>query len=268
MYIDKVSYNKAQRIPYNPNRACGYMPRPLGRLDIRAAIIHTTNGRKGTTLHQEAEYITTSRNISAHYLIGKQGQIIQFLDPSLYIAYHAGCVKSTVFSNVFAIGIEMHNTPSEGHCTSAQLESLDELVRYLISKYDIQERYIETHRGVAVFCSGKNKGKLGRKIDPSGFPNNEFYAWRSTLYTKVSITKYKVIAREVNIRSSPQINPKNIVGTLSYGDTFTSIALLHDELGQVIKGVNTWAHVTWGIHNGIKVDGLGFVHVSNLTIVE
>jgi len=267
--IDKTTYNKALRIPYNPNIACGYQPRPIGRLNIRSIIDHTTNGNKGTNLQQEANYICNSRDISSHYLIGKQGQIIEFLDPVLYIAYHAGCVKSTAFSNPFAIGIEMHNTPAEGPCTPLQLTALDWLVRILIEKFNIKKQYIETHRAVAVYCKDHPlAGKLGRKIDPSGFPDNLFYSWRDTLYTKPTMTTYKVVASTVNIRTSPQINNTNIAGKLTFGDIFNSVAVVKDELKQSINGKDTWAHVTQGTHNGIKVDGLGFVHTSNLIIIK
>lgn len=268
MNIDKTTYNKAKRIPYNPKEKCGYQPRPLGRLDIRSIIDHTTNGKTGSSLHDEATYIANSLDISSHYLIGKRGEIIEFLDPALYIAYHAGCVKSTTFSNIFAIGIEMHNNPKEGLCTHLQREALDWLVRTLIPRFSIKEPNIETHRAVAIFCPGeKNAGKLGRKIDPSGFPDSMFYTWRTSLYTHTNEIVYKVVSSIVNIRSSPQVNSNNIVGQLTFGDIFTSAAIKIDEKGQTINGKNTWAHVTHGVHNGISVDGLGFVHTSNLTII-
>lgn len=268
MYIDKTTYNKSKRIPYNPKKYCGYQPRPIGRLDIRSLLVHTTNGKAGSSLTSEANYIANSLDISSHYLIGKHGEIIEFLDPVAYIAYHAGCVRSTTFSNVFSIGIEMHNTPAEGMCTPLQLTALDWIVRDSIQRFSIKEQNIETHRNVAVFCPGdKNAGKLGRKIDPSGFPDSMFYTWRTSLYIHEPIVVYKVIGSSVNIRSSPQVNDTNIVGKLTYGDTFTSAALKVDENGEYINGKNTWAHLTRGTHNGNKIDGLGFVHTSNLTIV-
>lgn len=266
--IDTTTYNKAKRIPYSPYKSCGYQPRPIGRLDIRSVIVHTTNGQKGSTFQAEANYICNSRAISSHYLIGKQGQIVEFLNPIGYIAYHAGCVKSTTFSNPFAIGIEMHNTPLEGPCPTLQLEALDWLVRRLVEQFAIKETNIETHRKVAVYCKGNALvGKTGRKIDPSGFPDSIFYAWRSSLYNKPTMVELKVVATVVNIRTSPQVNDTNIVGKLTYGNTFKSSAILKDELGQVISGTDKWAHLTEGERNGIKLDGLGFVHMSNLNII-
>ncbi len=266
--IDTITYNKAKRIPYNPFKACGYQPRPIGRLDIRSIIVHTTNGQRGTTFHSEATYICNSRNISSHYLIGKDGRIVQFLEPTAYIAYHAGCVKSTTFSNPFAIGIEMHNTPVEGPCTVLQIEALTWLVNQLIEKYSVKEYNIETHRAVAVFCKGDpNAGRLGRKIDPSGFPDNQFYNWRQSLYNQPTMIEFQVVVTTANVRSSPQVNDTNIVGKLSYGDTFKSVAIKQDELGETINGKNTWAHLTEGAHNGQSVNGLGFVHTSTLKIL-
>lgn len=258
MDINKTTYNKARRT------SNGYQIRPKGRLKIRSVMVHTTNGRKGTTLTQEANYIANSDEISSHYLVGKKGEIIEFLDPELYVAYHAGCVKATAFSNPFCIGIEMHNTPSEGHCTDLQLYALDWLVLNLIEHFSIPKHYIETHRAVAVYCKGhKLAGKLGRKIDPSGFPDNEFYAWRDTLYGK----QYRVISEVVNVRQSPQVNNYNIAGKLYKDDTFFSAVQKVDELGQYIKGVNIWAHLTRGTSRGKDVSGLGFVHTSNLAVI-
>jgi N-acetylmuramoyl-L-alanine amidase-like protein len=280
MYIERNAYNKAQHIPYDPTEACGYQPRPLGRLSIRAIIDHTTNGKIGTSLHQEANYILNSREISSHYLIGKQGQIIEFLDPVKYIAYHAGCVRSIAFSNLFSIGVEMHNTPLEGDCTTLQLLALDWLVRDLIQRFSIKKEYIETHRAVAIYCKGHPlAGKSGRKIDPSGFPDDKFYAWRDRLYATdykpvpviippiEHFIEYKVISTVINIRQSPEVRDDNIAGKLYKDDTFLSIAQKVDKQGKYIKGKNTWAHVTKGISRGKDISGLGFVHTSNLIIV-
>ncbi len=270
MEINSTLYNKAVAIPYNPKRKNGYQPRPTGRLDLRSIIVHTTNGKKGSTLAAEARYICDSRDISANYLIGKRGEIIQFLDPRFYIAYHAGCVKSTRYSNFYAIGIEMHNTPSEGHITVDMKQSLDWLVRKLLNDFPtIGYEYVETHRNVAVFCPDHIlAGRLGRKIDPSGFNDAEFYLWRNTLRAPHTITYRVTNPRGVNIRQSPQVNDSNIAGTLEYNDVFVSDVTKLDENGETINGSNLWAHILQGTSNGKPVDQLGFVHLSNLKQVE
>lgn len=265
--IDKITYNKAVRQPYDPKRANGYQPRPAGRLAPRSIIVHTTNGRHGSSFSREANYIANSRSVSDHFMISKRGEIIQHLDPRLYIAYHAGCVKSTAFSNPYAIGIEIHNTPTEGHITDDQYYALDWLVRDLIHIFTIDPRYVEMHRAVAVYCKGHRlAGKLGRKIDPSGFPDTEFYAWKDSLYTApIVLTEYRVISvNGVYVRQSPQVNDHNIAGTLEYNDTFIADVIKKDERGQYIKGTNLWAHILKGTSKGVPVDHLGFVHLSNL----
>lgn len=270
MIIDTTTYAKQKVIPYDPELACGYQPRPAGTLLPRSIIVHTTNGNHGSTFNAEALYIQRSRSISAHFLIGKDGRIVQFLDPKYWIAYHAGCVKATLWSNPFSIGIEMHNTPTEGNIPLEMKRSLDWLVRELMRDYKITNlANIDTHRNVAVFCG---TAILGRKIDPSIFPDNEFYAWRNALTPAQSYVTYRVInTRGVNVRQSPQVNPNNIAGVLYYGDTFQSDSIKVDELGQYHTGTagtsNLWAHIYKGMSQGMPVDQLGFVSLSNLKIV-
>jgi len=270
MQIDTVSFDKRKAVIYDPERVDnGYQPRPMGRLAPKSIIVHTTNGHAGTSFYSEARYIQLSRAISSHYLIGKDGSIVQFLDPRYYIAYHAGCVKAQLWTNNFAIGIEMHHTTTEGHISSAMLAALDALVRNLMRDYSIPSQNIDTHRSVAVFCPGTiNAGKPGRKIDPSGFPDQEFYNWRSTLVAAGQYTTYRVInPRGVNVRQQPKVN-MNIAGVLLYGDTFESDVIKLDEKGETHQGKagtsNQWAHIYRGTSNGQPVDQLGFVSLSNL----
>lgn len=264
--INTTAYSKPAVIPYDPEKECGYMIRPTGALRPRSIIIHTTNGNAGTTLNQEARYIQYSRNISSHYLIGKAGEIIQFLNPTQWIAYHAGCVRAMTWSNLYSIGIEMHNTPLEGHITPAQFNALDWLTRQLMYEYQIPKTNVQTHRYVAVFC-GTNM--TGRKIDPSGFPDNEFYAWQNTLIPVSPLIQYQVInPRGVNVRQSPQVGTNNIAGILYYNDTFYSDVIKIDELNQYHTGTagtsNKWAHIYKGFSQGQPIDQLGFVSLSNL----
>lgn len=269
MEVNKVTHNKANKQPYDPDGVNGYQPRPLGYFKPSTIIIHTTNGNKGTTSEHEADYILNSRSISAHYLIGKSGELYEFLDPMKYIAYHAGCVKAIKWSNIYAIGIEIHNTPKEGAVNTQQKATLDTLVRYLIQKFKIDYTHIDTHRNVAVFCKPHIfAGKLGRKIDPSGFSDIKFYAWRDSLKAPLPIHTdiyYKVKSpKGVNIRQSPSIRSDNISGTLVYGDVFIAGDIKKDENNRYINGTNLWVHVLKGMSQGKDVSQLGFVHMGNL----
>lgn len=244
MFIIDSFYNKATLLL----PGYGYNTRPAIMSKYRSIIVHTTNSpRSGTTFSSEALYLMRSTTASAHYLIGKEGRITQILDPCRYIAWHTGNVRASKYTNSYAIGIEMHNTPAEGHCTTLQLSALDWLVRKLLTEYVIDPLLVETHRYVAV--------PVGRKIDPSGFPNSAFYAWRKTL----TYTKYQVInPRGINIRQAPNINAP-IAGILAYNEVFFSDGINIDENNQYINGVNTWAHMS---------NHFGFVHMSNLKKVE
>lgn len=240
----------------------GYDNRTRGVKPI-SIIIHSTNGRKGTAYISELNYILGSDVIAAHYLVGKQGQITQILDPK-YRAWHAGAVNDSRFNNNNSIGIECHYTPGEGIWPIAMHEALTFLVKKLISDYTIQ--LVDTHRKLAI--------PKGRKIDPSGFEDAEFYVWRARLFAPdvveipaPKLYRYKVISPEVNIRTAPRIDPTNIVGTLVKGDIFESAAIKTDEKGIYIHGINTYAHLTKGITRGRVVDNLGFVHQSNLVLL-
>lgn len=239
-------------------RTSGVKPKTL--------LIHTTNGHLWTQYENEVNFIYNSNAIKAHYCVGKKrGQITEILDPK-YRAWHAGAVNDPRFNNNNSVGIENHYTPGEGIWPLEMHQNLDELVRTLILELGLTApEQIETHRKVAI--------PKGRKIDPSGFSDAEFYVWRARLFEAPvkPFVKYRVISAEVNIRTSPKIpsknEPTNIVGMLSKGDVFESEALKVDELGKYVHGINTWAHLTRGTHNGKPVDNLGFVHTSNLTII-
>lgn len=256
MNIDLTTFNKSRRGIGNgfDNRTGGVKPITV--------IVHTTNGAKGSLFLSEANYIYNSNKIAAHYLVGKDGRIVQFLDPK-YRAWHAGAVNDSRFNNNNSIGIEVHYTPGEGAWTSAMHSALTELVKQLDHTYKIQSPdLIETHRRVAI--------PKGRKIDPSGFIDPEFYVWRNRLFiptTSLPVVRYMVIAPEVYVRTSPCVLKTNIAGKLYKGDIFTSSALKIDECGGSVRGINTWAHTTQGTSHDKPIDGLGFVHTANLTIL-
>jgi len=228
----------------------------------KSIIVHSTNGAKGSTYYSEARYIYTSKKISAHYIVGKEGQITQFLDTMLR-AWHAGAVNDPRFNNNNSIGIECHYTPGEGIWTKDMHDALTWIVQTLSIKHKILlPDLIETHRRVAI--------PKGRKIDPSGFTDTEFYVWRNRLFeipTAKPFIRYKVIADIAKIRTSPRIADNVVPLRLTKGDIIESEATKVDENGTYINGINTWAHITRGKHNGITIDGLGFTHTSNLTIV-
>lgn len=141
-------------------------------------IVHTTNGNYGSTFGGECRYLYNSNSVGAHYIISKHGHIEELLAPELR-AWHAGATIDG-YNNNQSIGIECHYTPNPSArgdkyevWTQAMREALTWLVRRLMTQYAIPASRIETHRAVAI--------PRGRKIDPSGWTDTDFYAWRDTL---------------------------------------------------------------------------------------
>ena len=106
---------------------------------IKFIIIHYTGMKK------ESEAIKRlcdeSKNVSAHYFIKKNGQIINLV-PDLYIAWHAGKSKWQSYKSINknSIGIEVQNPGHNNgydNFTSKQLSSLKVLLKILIRKYEI-----------------------------------------------------------------------------------------------------------------------------------
>lgn len=121
-------------------------------------IHHTTN----TTLEQALHTLTApQRKVSAHYLIGRDGRIVQLVDESAR-AWHAG--KSwwggLTDVNSASLGIELDNTGSEAFA-DAQIDALLALLDDIRRRYNIPAANFIAHADVAP----------ARKDDPSAlFP--------------------------------------------------------------------------------------------------
>lgn len=192
--IDAISYDKTQRHPVK----YGYDWRSGA---IKSIVLHSTNGKFGSSFSAEANYLADSPDVSAHFLVGKDGRIACIVPPS-FRAWHAGEVSPPAFSNDTSLGIECHFTPHEVWPQAGQ-DALTWLVKQVITQYGITEHNIETHRKVAI--------PPGRKIDPSNLTDAQFYAWRASLFTPPTPTplqKFVVVSRDyLNIREGHGINP-------------------------------------------------------------
>jgi len=214
----------------------GYQAR--GGAAPSSIIIHTTNNKnKNTAFNGEAEFLRDSPAVSAHFLIGKDGRIVQFLDPMRWQAWHAGPALPA-YLNAKSIGIESHVSVGETW-TAAQHDACTWLVRDLIAAYGISPELVDTHRAVAL--------PKGRKSDPEGWENEPFYAWRATLSSPPApqppITK-RYRARRMMI-SQPEKGGPPYFGELQPGE-------------EVV--VNKW-YSTGMVH---LADGRGFVKLSDL----
>jgi N-acetyl-anhydromuramyl-L-alanine amidase AmpD len=130
---------------------------PPRRRKIDTVIIHSTYNALGGDQYSLAKIldIYKSYGVSPHYIIDRGGKIYRLVADE-NIAYHAGESKmpdGRTGVNNFSIGIEMINNKTDNF-TSAQYASLNDLLRYLHSKYAIE--YVLGHSQIAP----------GRKDDP------------------------------------------------------------------------------------------------------
>lgn len=196
--IDSTTYAKAQRYPVGH----GYSKRPGDPVSI---VVHSTEGAVGQTLSSAANYIYTSSAISAHYLIGKQGEIIQFLDPHTYAAWHAGNAQAA-YLNEHSIGIECLHAKGEDWPT-VQRDALAWLLQQLCTNYAIPNTFVDTHGQIAI------AGPYIRKIDPTNWPHADFIAWRDAVLLPPAVA-YVVAGLPVYQRAD---HTGELWGTLSSG---------------------------------------------------
>ena len=132
---------------YSPN----FNPQKRNRKQIKFLVFHYT-GMKGETA-AEKRLTNTKSQVSSHYLIKKNGEIITLV-PNLYIAWHAGksIWKNYKYLNKNSIGIEISNP---GHSfvykefSKSQILSLIKLSMLLMKKYNINYKNILGHSDIA-----------------------------------------------------------------------------------------------------------------------
>jgi N-acetyl-anhydromuramyl-L-alanine amidase AmpD len=131
-------------------------------------IVHATHGNPGSLSKNEANFLQDSKNVSAHYLLGRSpGENYKILPPDEE-AWHAGQCQS-LYRNPQSIGIEIHAAVNEP-ILDFQKHSLAQLLQELCSAYVIPAQLVQTHRAVAI--------PRGRKSDPNSWPEPEWLAWR------------------------------------------------------------------------------------------
>lgn len=185
--IDRDTYNKQRAYPAVTQlvrNAQGTIVRKLCRgyeqrhlpIKVDRICVHTTNGNLGTDSKDEWAFLLNSPDVSCFYGVGKDGSIVRFLQPAAAVAWTQGtCIVG--WNNYNTVGIECHFTPGESW-TSEMRVSLTNLILELAYEYtiNVSEAWrVETHRRIAI--------PTGRKVDPSGWPDDEFYEWRDWLCT-------------------------------------------------------------------------------------
>lgn len=124
--------------------------RPEGMV-IDCLVIHDTESPGvRTARHIANHFLNPKSQVSAHYIIGKDGEVVQCVEDDRR-AWHAGPSKlgDRVKVNDFSIGIELVNAQT-GHdpFTDAQYETLNKLVAHLVAKYNIPKERIVGHKDI------------------------------------------------------------------------------------------------------------------------
>lgn len=224
--IDQTSYPKTNVYPLRH----GYYTRAAAPTSL---VIHTTNNDDPTSFAHEAKYLFESARVSADFLIGKDGRIVQFLDSARFYAWHAGTALPA-FINAKSIGIECHHSVGDGPWPVAQEAALTWLVRLLMARFTIPPSLIETHRAVAL--------PAGRKHDPNDWSDRDFSVWRAAL---VSFS-YRVLHTQA-VFEAPRPDGKVALGGTAEIPRGGTVVVNEVKAG--------WAHLT---------NGIGFVPVGIL----
>lgn len=138
-----------------------FVPSPnFNAREPNLVIIHHT---ASTSMQQALRSLrSSSHKVSAHYLIGRDGQIVQLVDERKR-AWHAGKAWWGGFTDInsASIGIELVNNGNEPYA-EPQIEALLKLLRDLRDRYHIPVANYVGHADIAP----------GRKVDP-----NAWFPW-------------------------------------------------------------------------------------------
>ena len=149
-------------LPSGQGRGALWQPSPnFDQRKPNFVILHqTTNDNAATAL---ATLTDPQRQVSAHYLVGRDGAVMQLVDEAAR-AWHAGesWWGGSTDLNSASIGIELDNTGDEAFA-EAQIVALLALLEELRSRYRIPPANVLAHGDIAP----------ARKVDPS-----RLFPWR------------------------------------------------------------------------------------------
>ena len=177
-------------INYSPN----FNPIKRNPNQIKFLIFHYTGMKKESDAIKKLTKIQSE--VSSHYFIKNNGDIILMV-PDLYIAWHAGKSSWKNFKslNKYSIGIEINNS---GHhfnykkYSTKQINSILNLSKYLIKKYNIKKKNILGHSDIAP----------NRKKDPG-----EKFPWKYLAENKIG---YWHSIPDIFLKKNRQIKVSNI----------------------------------------------------------
>ncbi len=138
-----------------------YNKRPAGTVVDTIVLHHTAQHSLAETV---AWFQSEASRVSAHFCVGKDGSIVQFVS-TFDRAWHAG-VSVDAYGrrdvNDFSVGIEIDNVGDGKEAfTEPQLRALDNLIGFLLIRFP-HIKQITSHEFIAE--------PQGRKNDPKNFP--------------------------------------------------------------------------------------------------
>ena len=147
-------------LPYDyiPSPNCDN--RPAGTT-VNCLVIHSTV--EPTTEGTIGIFLNTARKVSAHFVVGKDGRVVQMV-PVERRAWHAGpsVLEGVPSVNDYSVGIEMVNlNDGKDPYTDAQVHAVAGILRFLRSRYVIPDSRVVSHALIA--------RPAGRKSDPAAF---------------------------------------------------------------------------------------------------
>ena len=156
---------------YSPN----FTPKKRSPKEVKFIIFHYTGMKKESEAIKRLTDIQSE--VSCHYLIKNNGEIIMMV-PDHYIAWHAGKSSWRNYKslNKNSIGIEITNP---GHkfmykkFSKRQVSSLLKLSKFLIKKYDIDNKNILGHSDI----SPERKNDPGEKFPWEYLSQNQVSLW-------------------------------------------------------------------------------------------
>ena len=129
--------------------------------EINCIVLHSTV--EPTTEGTMGIFLDPARKVSAHFVVGKDGRVVQMV-PIEKRAWHAGTsvLEGIGRVNDYSIGIEMVNLNNgKVPYPQPQLDAVAGLIRFIRSRYPIPDERIVSHAQIAL--------PAGRKTDPEGF---------------------------------------------------------------------------------------------------
>jgi N-acetylmuramoyl-L-alanine amidase len=128
---------------------------PVSCIVLHATVEPTTEGTMGI-------FLNVARKVSAHFVVGKDGRVVQMV-PLEKRAWHAGVsvLDGVKRVNDYSVGIEIVNlNDGKDPYTEAQMRAVANIIRFVRTRYDVPDTRIVSHAQIAL--------PPGRKSDPVG----------------------------------------------------------------------------------------------------